>query len=280
MQNFHIRCINHEELAIPLGWAKEEGWQPALDDAKHFYAADPNGFFMGFLNDEPIACISAVAYDDSYGFIHLYIVRPEFRHQGFGVALWNRAMQRLQGRNIGLDGVIAQQSNYQKSEFKTAYRHLRFQTLGTGKTVFHPDIVALSTVPFAEILAYDVFPVPRPVFLQSWLQQKHGMALGVIHNNQLVAYGVIRACHESFRIDPVFADSAEIADNLLTALLAYAPSNSPVFIDIPETNARALALAKRHTMPLVFEAARMYTQDAPNLDVNKIYGITTLELGE
>lgn len=48
MQNFHIRCINYEELAIPLRWAKEEGWQPALDDAKHFYAADPNGFFYGF----------------------------------------------------------------------------------------------------------------------------------------------------------------------------------------------------------------------------------------
>lgn len=279
MQNFHIRCINYEELAIPLRWAKEEGWQPALDDAKHFYAADPNGFFMGFLNDEPIGCISAVAYDDSYGFIGLYIVRPEFRHQGFGIALWNTAMQRLQGRNIGLDGVIAQQSNYQKSGFKIAYRHLRFQTFGTGKTSSHPDIVALSTVPFAEVLAFDVFPVSRPVFLQSWLQQKHGMALGVIHNKQLVAYGVIRACHDSFRIGPLFADSADIAENLLTALLAYAPSNSPVFIDMPETNASALALAKRHAMPLVFEAARMYTQDAPNLDVNKIYGITTLELG-
>jgi ribosomal protein S18 acetylase RimI-like enzyme len=279
MQNFHIRCINQQELAIPLSWAKQEGWQPAIDDASHFYAADPQGFFMGFLGDEPIGSISAVAYDDSYGFIGLYIVRPEFRHQGFGVALWNTAIQRLQGRNMGLDGVIEQQSNYQKSGFKIAYRHLRFQTAGTGEQSYHSDIVALSDLPLAQVLAYDIFPVPRPVFLQSWLNQKHGTALGIVHHQQLVAYGVIRACHESFRIGPLFADSAELAEDLLAALLTYAPNQSAVFIDLPETNENALTMAQRHAMPLVFESARMYTQAAPKLAMSKIYGITSLELG-
>lgn len=193
MQNFHIRCITQEELALPLHWAKEEGWQPAIDDARHFYAADPHGFFMGFLNDEPIGCISAVAYNEHYGFLGLYIVRPEFRHQGFGIALWNHAMQYLGNRNIGLDGVIEQQSNYQKSGFKTAYRHLRFQTVGTGEHTHSPNVVDLSTIPFAQVLAYDIFPVPRPVFLQSWLNQPHGKALGIMNNQQLVVYGVIRA---------------------------------------------------------------------------------------
>lgn len=279
MQNFHIRCINQQELAIPLSWAQAEGWQPGIDDARHFYATDPQGFFMGFLDDEPIACISAVAYDETYGFIGLYIVRPEFRHQGFGIALWNTAMQRLQGRNIGLDGVVAQQSNYQKSGFEIAHRHLRFQTSGTGKTSGHPDIINLSELPFEQVLAYDIFPVPRPVFLQSWLKQKYGTALGIVHNQQLVGYGVIRACHESYRIGPLFADSDELAEALLAALLAYAPHNSLVFIDMPETNEKALALAQRHAMPLVFETARMYTQAVPNLNMNKTYAVTTLELG-
>ena len=279
MQNFHIRCINQEELAIPLQWAKEEGWQPAIDDARHFYTADPTGFFIGFLNDEPIGCISAVAYDAHYGFIGLYIVRPEFRHQGFGLALWNTAIEYLGDRNMGLDGVIAQQSNYQKSGFKIAYRHLRFQTEGTGENTHDPDIVPLSDIPFAQVLAYDQFPVPRPVFLQSWIQQQYGTALGIMNDGQLVAYGVIRACHESFRIGPLVADSAELAEKLLTALLAYAPAKSIVFIDMPEINKEAVALAQRYAMPLVFEAARMYTKAVPVMDVNKIYGVTTLELG-
>lgn len=279
MQNFHIRCIDQEDTQLLLEWAKEEGWQPGIDDAVHFYATDPNGFFIGFLNDKPIGCISAVAYDEYYGFIGLYIVLPEYRHQGFGISLWNTAMQYLQGRNIGLDGVIEQQSNYQKSGFKTAYRHLRFQTVGTGASLYHANVVALSTIPFAQVLAYDIFPVPRPVFLQSWIKQKHGTALGIMNDGQLVAYGIIRACHESFRIGPLCADSEELAEMLLTALLTYAPANSIVFIDMPESNEKALTMAKRHAMSLVFETARMYTQATPIMDINKIYGVTTLELG-
>lgn len=82
-----------------------------------------------------------------------------------------------------------------------------------------------------------------------------------------------------FRVGPLYADSEALAELLLTALLAYAPANSPVFIDMPECNDSALALAKRYAMPLVFEAARMYTQTAPQLNTSKVYGVTTLELG-
>lgn len=279
MNNFHIRCMNRAELDIALQWAEQEAWQPAIHDADYYYFTDPEGFFMGFLDNEPIGCISAVAYDNHYGFIGLYIVRPQFRHQGFGIALWNRAMQHLQGRNIGLDGVIAQQSNYQKSGFKIAHRHLRFQALGTGTNNYHPNIVTLSTIPFAEVLAYDLFPVARPSFLQAWIEQKQGTALAVMDNQKLVGFGVIRACLHSFRIGPLFADSLEGANDLLMALLAHAPANSPVFIDMPENNEAALILAKRYALPLVFETARMYTQEIPALDSSKIYGVTTLELG-
>jgi GNAT superfamily N-acetyltransferase len=279
MKNFYIRCISDRELAIPFQWAEREGWQPGLDDASHYYSVDPQGFFMGFLNNEPIGCISGVAYDDSYGFIGLYLVRPEFRHQGFGMALWNRAIQHLQGRNIGLDGVVAQQSNYQKSGFKIAYRHLRLQTVGTGIARHNPEILSLSEIPFAQVLAYDIFPVARPVFLRSWINQKYGAALGIVENQKLVASGVIRACKNCFRIGPLFADSLELAESLLTALRTYAPADSPVSIDIPETNEAALVLAKRYAMSLVFETARMYTQEIPTLNLHKIYGVTTLELG-
>ena len=61
MKNFHIRCIGDRELAIPFQWAEQEGWQPGLDDASHYYSVDPQGFFMGFLNNEPMGCISGVA---------------------------------------------------------------------------------------------------------------------------------------------------------------------------------------------------------------------------
>ena len=279
MKNYHIRSINLEELKTPFIWAEREGWHPGINDAGHYYPTDSQGFFMGYLGDEPIGSISAVAYDNSFGFIGLYIVRPEFRHQGYGIALWNTAMQYLQDRNIGLDGAIAEQNNYLKSGFKFAYRNLRFQARGTGQKLEHPGLISLSAIPFAQVLAYDCFPVPRPVFLKSWIKQRQGNALAMVVNQQLVGFGVIRACHQSYRIGPLFADKPAYAETLLNALLAFAPAETLVFIDVPEVNRAALRMVDQYRMPLVFAAARMYTRVNPPVDLDKIYGISTLELG-
>ena len=72
--------------------------------------AEPGGFLIGELRDEPVGCISAVSYGGRYGFIGLYIVRPEYRGRGYGLRLWQAAMARLEGHNVGLDGVVAQQA--------------------------------------------------------------------------------------------------------------------------------------------------------------------------
>ena len=75
----HLRA---PELLAAIDWAAAEGWNPGLYDADSFYAADPCGFFMAELNGEPAGCISAVAYDDSFGFMGFYIVRKDLRKQG------------------------------------------------------------------------------------------------------------------------------------------------------------------------------------------------------
>ncbi|MGL4377132.1 MAG: GNAT family N-acetyltransferase, partial [Microcoleaceae cyanobacterium] len=90
-----IRRMTIAELNLALDWAAEEGWNPGYYDAESFYQTDPQGFFMGYLNDEPIASISAVAYDSSFGFMGLYIVRPSFRGQGWGLKLWQAAIEYL-----------------------------------------------------------------------------------------------------------------------------------------------------------------------------------------
>jgi len=53
--DFQIRPATRKELDIPVEWAAKEGWNPGLYDADAFYKTDPKGFFLGFLNGEPIA---------------------------------------------------------------------------------------------------------------------------------------------------------------------------------------------------------------------------------
>jgi RimJ/RimL family protein N-acetyltransferase len=127
-----IRPMTRGEIDLAVDWAAAEGWNPGLHDAESFHAADAEGFLVGLLDDEPIACISVVRYEDTFGFLGFYIARPEFRGQGYGWRIWQAGMERLADRIVGLDGVVAQQENYRKSGFVLAYRNLRHEGKAVG----------------------------------------------------------------------------------------------------------------------------------------------------
>ncbi len=273
-----IRNMSEQELALGLDWAASEGWNPGLEDAKCFYAADPKGFFLGEFEGKPVGCISAVAYDNSYGFLGLYIVTPDYRGKGFGLKLWRAAMAYLNGRNVGLDGVLAQQANYRKSGFTLAYRNIRYQGKGGGSEP--GGLTDLARMPFEEVARYDamVFPAARPNFLRRWIEQPKAAALGVLNNRRLVGYGVLRPCREGFKIGPLFAEDQETADTLFRGLASRASEQS-IFLDTPEVNPAAIELANRHKMQPAFETARMYTERLPATRADYCFGVTTFELG-
>ena len=280
--SYTIRAMTRQEVDIAIDWAAAEGWNPGLYDANCFYAADPNGFLIGLLGDEPIATISVVTYGDSFGFLGFYIVKPEYRGKGYGIQIWKTGLARLGGRTIGLDGVVDQQRNYQKSGFRLAFRNIRYRGTGGGNVSIDPGIVQLSTpVHLDEICAYDrpFFPDSRMQFLKCWIDQPRSTALGIRRNRTLAGYGVLRTCRSGYKIGPLFADSPELAEQLFLALKAHAPEGAPIFLDTPEVNPAAVDLAKRHDMTVAFETARMYTGKSPDLPVNRIFGVTTFELG-
>jgi hypothetical protein len=234
--NYTIRPMMKNELDFSIELAAIEGWNSGLQDSDCFYEADNNGFFLGLLNDEPIAC---------------------------------------------LPGMTAQQSNYKKSGFRAAYRNIRYQGLTGGKFPNNPELVELTNIPFAQIYFYDAafFPTDRAAFLKLWLAQPDSVGLGIIQENQIVAYGLIRPCREGYKIAPLFADSSELAEILWLGLNAAVQPKQPVFLDVGENNRHALALVDRHKMQTVFETMRMYTRSMSALDFERIYGITSFELG-
>lgn len=278
---FTIRTMAPTEVLLALDWAAAEGWNPGLHDAEAFLAADPGGFLCGELNGQIVSCISAVRYGDDYGFMGFYIVRPEHRGRRFGHRTWLAGMARMGERRVGLDGVLAQVDDYRKSKFVWSHRNARYSLKHPPPPASYVGVEDLSAFPWAEILAFDrtCFPAPRVAFLERWLQPPSGKALGFRDaGGRLAGYGVIRACRTGAKIGPLFAETSEGARRLFWSLAAWA-SSGPVFLDVPETNADALALVRAHGMMEVFQTARMYRGSAPSLDPARIYGITSFELG-
>jgi GNAT superfamily N-acetyltransferase len=278
------RPMSRADLDRALDWAAAEGWNPGVDDAEPFLAADPQGFLMGFLGAEPVACISVVAYGAAYGFLGLYICRPEFRGKGHGRALWQAGMARLADRVVGLDGVVEQQANYGRSGFALAHRNIRFAGTASAHEIADARIVELHpgrpTGLAGSVVAYDrcLQPGPRETFLRAWLRPPGRRTLAFVEANSICGYGCVRACREGYKIGPLFADSADIAERLFSGLTGRL-DGARVCLDVPEPNAEAVALARRHGLEPAFETARMYRGPVPAVPLDRTFGITTFELG-
>ena len=133
---------------------------------------------------------------------------------------------------------------------------------------------------FAQITAFDrrFFPAAREAFLRQWLTAPGHIALAHMGAGGVQALGVLRPCREGSKIGPLFAETPEAARRVFAALLARAPSGA-VFLDVPEPNPEAIAMARDAGMAPVFETARMYAGPAPALPLAQTYGITSFELG-
>ena len=279
---YACRPMRPEEAGLALDWAAVEGWNPGLQDAAAFTAADPEGFWLGTLDGQPAACISAVRYDAGFGFVGFYIVRPELRGEGLGLALWQAALAQLGGRCVGLDGVLAQQDNYRKSGFTLAHRNIRFGSEAPVAPVQEPGIaiVPAGDIPFDAVAAYDriCFEAPRASFLRQWLALPGHAALAALRDGALAGYAALRPCRNGSKIGPLFADDAAVARTLFAAAMQRRPTG-PVFLDVPETNRPGVALAEAAGMAPVFETARMYTRTPPATDLAKVFGVTSFEFG-
>ena len=285
MENpLQIREMRSDEIALAIDWAAQEGWNPGLDDAASFAAADQQGFLIGLLGGQPVAVISAVRYGSGFAFIGCYIVAPQFRGRGFGWTIWQAAMHRLEGRNIGLDGVVAQQDNYRRCGFRLAHRNIRFAGKVGRISATLPEAVSIETIQsldFASIARYDraFFADDRSAFLRAWIAQPRAVGLVAKQAGAIVGYGLLRPCRNGYKFGPLFADAPAFSEMLFERLCEAVPVGSDVYLDVPATNPEAVSLAERHGLTPVFETARMYTRGEPDISIARTYGITTFELG-
>ncbi|MBR1283340.1 GNAT family N-acetyltransferase [Bradyrhizobium sp. AUGA SZCCT0177] len=279
MNDLRIRPMRPDDISIAVDWAAAEGWNPGFADAACFATVDPQGFFIGELDGAPAATVSCVNYSDHFSFLGFYIVRADLRGRGYGLGIWNAAIAHAGPRVIGLDGVVAQQQNYRRSGFELAYANIRY-----GGTVAAPavpsGVVALTELPLAAVAAYDatVFPAPRTAFLRAWINAPGHSGRALVRDGALAGWGVIRACRKGHKIGPLVADDRATAEVVLSALLASV-GGGEIFLDVPGINRDAVALAQDLGLTPVFETARMYTGTIPPLRLERVFGVTTFELG-
>ena len=299
---FQIRPLEEAQIPLVTAWARQEGFTPGSGDVAIYRQTDRQGLWLGWLDQTPIGCIAGVRYNDAYGFIGLFIVRPELRGQGYGIQLWRHALEHLKDvRCIGLEAAPDRIADYASWGFQPASPTQRWQRGGLADLGPEPPLAPVGTVqdrglndalqlvsaqaiPEAALQAYDASheATPRPHFLRDWLRHPAGTVLALLDRQaRCHGFGRIRPCQlsqgQGWRIGPLIADSAPLADRLLLPLLQQHPG--PVFIDAPGANPAAAALLRCRGFGVVGETLRMYRGPIPRLPLQDVFGLACLELG-
>ncbi|KAG2183776.1 hypothetical protein INT43_006787 [Umbelopsis isabellina] len=315
---FH-QCSEADILPYFYKWAAAEHWNPGTEGRELvdvFYKSLPRSFYLAIapdMNDPEkenvVASVCAATYGDEMGWIGFYISSPEHRGKGYGLAIFNHALKVIGNKaTVGLDGVLAQVKNYQKSGFtnsvfesqRRAAKIEHFTSrLSNFETFGDTSITSIAEIPFAELDALDAkySGFRRPTFLRNWIdfhtnKEEYGrFSCAVTENGQLLGYGCVRPAAESFRVGPLFAESPQVAKTILYHLansVAKAlsspnqiPSTSPVLdLDICAGNANSVSLFDELEIPMSeVTTIRMYKGKQPVVDISGVYAPATYELG-
>ena len=277
-------------------WSVVEGWEPGLEDAKAFAEVDGGGWFSARSNDGVIVTtLSALKYDDSFGFIGLYITQPEYRGQGIGSQVWQLGREHLVGCDrVGLDGVLEREDTYASDGFVRSHVTTRYSgaagvlastlTLRAGELSSEFRFIDACEVGAQRLgqfeLDHELFPAPRERFLATLIDAKDSTSLAVVSaDNELRGWGMVRPSVTGWRVGPLFALSSDVAVALLRGLAAAVPGEDTIYIDIPDPNEVAIALVRTASFKPIFGCVRMYAGAIPDLDLSRIYANTTFELG-
>jgi hypothetical protein len=189
-------------------------------------------------------------------------------------------MAHLEGRVVGLDGVIEQQANYGRMGFVPSHDTVRW-SIDRMPALPRSDADCLEAGDgdVADMLAFDraFFAEPRDGFVSAWLQAPR-RAFVCRRQGAVAGYAVVRPCLSGHKIGPLFAIDGRTAEDLLKVCLANLKGEE-VHLDVPEYQEGFRYLLGRLGFKRGFQTARMYRGEAPAVQKGGIYAITSLELG-
>ena len=272
-----VRGMTLRDLERVLDWAAAEGWNPGLDDAEAFFAADPDGFFLAEDNGAPVAAISVVNHSEEFAFLGLYICQPSHRGRGIGYALWQHAMEHAGHRTVGLDGVPDQQRNYVRSGFVHAGATTRYSGRIPGVAHDHIREATAADIPGLVEVEARTAGWRKQSYLSAWFKNTPQRKTYILEKKgRFEGMATVRACRSGAKIGPLIAESESAARALMRH--ASAAFDDTLIIDVPSASGVLQNLCKAERFTPSFHTARMYRGQA-RLPDEKLYAVGTLELG-
>jgi GNAT superfamily N-acetyltransferase len=281
LSEFTVSVTTLEEWRQVTEWGNAEGWNIGYHDAECFFAADPEGFFLGRVGDRPVAAVSLVNHSDDYAVWGHFLVDPAHRGKGYGEKIWKVANSHSGDRVRGGDAMPAMVPTYRLVGAVPVHDTIHYIGRLDRPGIHAEGVVRVGPEHLDAVAAYDreCFPADRRRFLAKWLFADGHLAYARLRDGRITGYGVIRPAPLAYRIGPLFADTPQEAQAIFDTLTAYvAPGYVSAFV--PDTQEAAEQLFAPRGLAEQFRVVRMYQGNpVPKTRAECVYAIGSLELG-
>lgn len=249
-----IRVLTHDDLGACLNLSQPAGWNQTEGDWRRALELQPDGCFAAVQDGVVIGTCTVCAFGP-VAWVAMMLVDPAHRSRGIGRALMEHALaflDALKVRSVRLDATPMGQPLYEKLGFVSQFRLARYAgTLPPDDSPPSPDVMPVSAERWEELAAMDehVTRTDRRKLLRYLFNKQPGEVRFVEGRGWMT-------CRQGAVAVQFGPCEGEAGDLLLSdAFRRYAGRH--VYIDIPEMNAAARALAEERGLTIQRHLQRM-----------------------
>ena len=294
-----------EDLSIYKQVCKEQGWLLGKHDLELFYATDPNGYYIGYLHDQPMSIFSFVKYGCGQLVVSgMLALLQKFQNKGFMPVIRNVVANKIIDESNCLFGFATPEveeitlKTYEQFNIYTAWIDYEFTFQAKEAASVLNDQLQDITLDlyqepdFGKLLRYDskVFSQPRRGFLEALvtLPSCTSIVASIPGSGEIVGYCAIRETtnDEICYFSPWFANDVKIAQALLkkAAFFACERNNKIKFKSImPGINDDGIRLVQTFSSLQVDKHMRVCVGNIPegvkNNSKKRVFGISSPCLG-
>lgn len=242
----HIRTMTLADVPAGMRLKDMAGWNQLEVDWIRALDLEPGGCFLAEIDGLEVGTVTTCRFGD-VGWVAMMLVDPNFRRQGIGKALMERAigyLEELGVRSIRLDATPMGQPLYEKLGFVPQYQLIRH----AGMLPANPPVDGV--IPFTlqhlnSMLALDEHVVQAErhrYILQLYHHQPQAVRFVLNEEGSLQGFMMARPGALAWQLGPCIAEDEAGAMLLADAWHQYAGKS--VFLDIAVHHEQASQMAK------------------------------------
>jgi GNAT superfamily N-acetyltransferase len=256
-----FRLMTTEDIPQAMSLKDAAGWNQTAADWQRFLSASPEGCFAAEDEDRLVGTSTTIVYEGRFAWIGMVIVDPQYRGQGIGTALLERAIQYLDSRCVPcmkLDATPLGKPLYEKLGFVSEYEIERWMLKRTpGQNAASED--RARTEASGDVLQLDreIFGADRNRLLMSLAAAAPEFVLVAREVAGIAGYAFGRRGSRADHLGPWMARSEDVAATLLDEFLRRS-RRELVFVDCMRRNPWAVPLVQARGFEFSRPLARMF----------------------